>query len=376
MKFLKFTDNKLKVSLSGYLFVLLLLFSSHSFCIKTKNLNNKNLSKNEAKGKNKNKLDYFSGDANAFQGRTNFDFGVYGKFYSVNRAGVASAPDEGADLIYNSEFAKNVRAKKEKENDNNLYMIKITEDVNEMIFNEMYNVYLGIINEQKNRIPKQLPLYVGVRTYEKNNKKCVAGVLIINKGVPLSEITQDTQNFIKNKNQIFNIIYSLLKAVSELHTDYDRTHYDIKPQSFLVANPESNCQKSYLIHIESSLRLEDECSSHLRIYTEFYTSPRFNKTLRVRQRFTDNYSLGVTILELLAGLVGVKMDYSQGLFSKIKEEFITKVTSNKENIPKYLQTDEFEFLITVAKNLLNHQNIVDQINLIERKFMNYVCVVR
>lgn len=376
MKFYSNSKFKLKTQTLIALMLILLYISIA--------LGTKILSRNKLTNKHKslkletnseNYLEYFSNDESKFKGQLVYDFGLYGQYIAADKSNSTDTNSSvnNHTVIGEGDFGKIVYVKKMNDKSNAEYVIKIVENVEENVYRVMFRKSLALVMQHSIRTPKQTTKYFGVKTYMKQNKKSISILMDYIKAKTLFEVFRNPTNFLTNKQQIINLIYSILKAVNEFHSEYRRTHYDIKPQNFLIKDPNSNCQKAILINLEGSLTPAEEPHAPVRIITKFYTSPRFVNEKKIEQRFTDVYAAGVIILQTLANVVGVHMKYSEKYFHKTSEKYLEELTSKKAEMAKFLNDEEFHDFVSYGKSLLNHQPPKVIIDLIENKYMNFIC---
>jgi len=375
-----------------YLYCVIILFiimTTISFCFKLKAkslLANKNMKSLKSKiasleesnllsnSESQNTIEYFSNDAKKFPGKFIYDFGHFGQFYGIASNGTEIVGPGGPAALYEGDFGKIIFAKKMNDKTNKDYVIKMAENIDLKLYTFTFRKCLALIMKHSVRPPKQSTQFYAVKTYVKNGKKSIAFVMNFLKGKNLFDVVRDPDQYLKNKNQIINVIYSTIKAVYEFHYTYQRTHYDLKPSNIFIEHPESNCQKAVLMSIEGSLTKQEEAFAELRIITNFYTSPHFKKENKVIQRFTDNYALGVIVLQVLANIVDVHMDYTQKFFWMFKDKYIAELESKKAEMEKYLTAEEFEDILKIGKALINHQDTKIFVDMIEKKYGNFICI--
>ncbi len=359
--------NKLKTQIIA----LILLFIYNSVALNTKLLarssklyNNLKSAVKTDSNSEKNYLEYFSKDDKKFEGKLIYDFGFYGLYYSNST---------NMTILAKNDFGVVTKVKKLNDKANVDYTIKIFEDIDEKVYRSIFQRSLALILQHTSRPPNQAIHYLGVKTYMKNFKKSLAIVMNYVEGRFLYDVIRDPKNYLTSKQHIMNLIYTIIKAVHEFHTVSRRTHYDIRPQTILIVDSKSFCQRAVLINLESSLTAKEETFHPIRIFTKFYTSPKFSNDKKEVQRFTDVYALGIVVLQTLANLVGVHMKYSQKHFYNIQEKYIEEINSNKDKLSKFLTNEEFQQLITFAKSFLNHQSPKVILEIIENKFVNFIC---
>lgn len=379
MKFITNPKNKIKSKITIALMLLTIYISlALSYKLQARSKSNNKLNSLKTHSNLKNALEYFSNDENKFPGKLIYDFGLYGKFYASEKGNSTEASASASNstnhtVLSEGDLGNIIYVKKIDDKNNGEYVLKIVEDVDEKVYREMFRKTLALVMQHSIRAPKQTTHYFGAKTYFKNNKKSIAIAMDYIKGKTLFEVFRNPAIYLTNKQQIMNLIYSVIKAVNEFHTYYRRTHYDIKPQNILVKDATSNCQKAILINLEGSLTPAEESFAPIRIITKFYTSPHFNNDKKQIQRFTDVYALGVVVLQTLGNVVGVHMKYSEEFFHKTQEKYIEELVAKKAEFAKFLTGDEFEELMIIGKSLLNHQNPQFLLEMIEKKFLNFVC---
>lgn len=104
-----------------------------------------------------------------------------------------------------------------------------------------------------------------------------------------------------------------MAATYDFHNRYDRYHYDIKPENFMITNINAFCWFAKMIDIDGSVNAEEIKTQNFP-YTTRYSHHFFEKYIRNKTPFLnqDLHALGATLFDIIKAGMGYDLEHKHG----------------------------------------------------------------